>query len=129
MEQDFLEEDMMLLWGSGWEDRENNGGYVVNNTDRYNITYRDRRCRRYFQIRGRGALLEAVGHNYRCVSGGAVVSGEFVSSRGDCCHQICLIGGQGGNTVVQKHMLIRSEGAAYYGRGGGRGEKGGCRKF
>ena len=39
--------------------------------------------------------MEAVGHNYICVSGGAVVSGEVLIIRGRCCHWICLIGDQG----------------------------------
>ena len=54
----------MLFWGSGWDDHENNGGYGVNNMDQYNITYRGRRRRSYFKIRGRGALLEAAVLNH-----------------------------------------------------------------
>ena len=87
---------MLLFWGGGWEDRENNGEYSVNNTDRYNITYRGRRRRSYFQIRGGGgALFDAVGRNNGCVDRGAVVSGEVGRITGCRCHLFCLIGVQG----------------------------------
>ena len=33
MDRNFLEEAVLLLWGGGSEDCENNGGYGVNNTD------------------------------------------------------------------------------------------------
>ena len=55
----FLEEAVLLFWGGSWEDREDNGGYGINKTDRYNITYRGRRRRSYFQIRRRGAAMDA----------------------------------------------------------------------
>ena len=64
----------MLFWGGGWEYRENNDGYSVNNMDQYNITYRGKRCRSYYQIRERGDLFEAAGRNNGCVSVGAVVN-------------------------------------------------------
>ena len=44
--------------------------------DWYKITYRGRRRRSSFQIRGRGDLLEAERHNDVCVSGDMVVSGR-----------------------------------------------------
>ena len=57
----FLEEAVMMFWGDSREDRENNGGYGINKTDGYNITYRGRRRRSYCQIWGRGDFLEAAG--------------------------------------------------------------------
>ena len=70
-----MEESMLLFSGGSWEDRENNGGYGVNKTDRYNITYQGRRHHSYCQIRGRGDLFEVSSFNNGCVSGGAVVIG------------------------------------------------------
>ena len=67
VDRDFLEEAVLLFWGDGLEDHENNNGYGVNDTDRYSITYRGRRRHSYCRIRGRGALLEAAGHNDGCV--------------------------------------------------------------
>ena len=39
--------------------------------------------------------MEAVGHNYRCVSGDAVASGEVIIIRGRRFRWICLISDQG----------------------------------
>ena len=63
VDQDFLNEAVMLFWGGGWEDRENNDGYSVNNTDQYNITYRGKRRHSYFRIWERGDLFQAAGRN------------------------------------------------------------------
>ena len=92
LDQAFLEWAVLLFWVGGWGDCENNGGYGVNNMDCYNITYRGRTCHSYVKIRGRGDLLEAVGCNYGCVSGIAVVSREVDSIR-ECFYLlIYLIG-------------------------------------
>ena len=62
--------------------------------DWYKITYRGRRRRSSFQIRGRGDLLEAERHNDVCVSGGAVVSAEVGSIGGRHYRRVGLVGGR-----------------------------------
>ena len=45
--QNFLEEDVMMFWGGGWEYHENNGRCGDSKMDWYNINYRGRRLHRY----------------------------------------------------------------------------------
>ena len=80
---------------------------------------------------GGGGVLGALGQEYGCVPGGAVVGGE-VGSGGIHCHsRIGLVRRSEGNAVICFRMTSQTKGAEYSVCGGGigGGENGSWHEF